>query len=52
MGGRRLQFVIYVPKGMKVTDINTIEDHIRVGVLEGHESIEWLSLERAKKKYG
>ena len=52
MGGRRLQFIISVPKGIKITDINSVEDKIKIGVIEEHESIKWLTLENAKKKYG
>jgi hypothetical protein len=52
MGCRRLQFVIYVPKGVRVSDINHLEEKIQVDVLEDHERIDRLSLENARKKYG
>jgi|WetSurMetagenome_2_1015567.scaffolds.fasta_scaffold709830_2 hypothetical protein len=52
MGARRLQFVIYVPKGVRVSDINTIEDHIQIDVLEDHDRIDRLPFKSAKKKYG
>jgi len=51
MTGKRLQFIIYVPKGMRVSDINKI-DHIQVNVLEDHQIIDKLTLENARKKYG
>jgi hypothetical protein len=51
MGGKRLQFIIYVPKGMRVADINHIEQ-IQVDVLEDHRRIDRLTLENAKRKYG
>jgi hypothetical protein len=49
--GRRLQFIVYVPKGMRVSDINHI-DNIQVDVLEDHIRIDRLTLENARKKYG
>jgi hypothetical protein len=51
MGGKRLQFIIYVPRGMRVADINHIE-HIHVDVLEDHKRIDRLTLEGARRKYG
>jgi hypothetical protein len=49
--GKRLQFIIYVPKGMRVADINHI-DHIQVDVIEDRIRIDRLTLENARKKYG
>ena len=49
--GKRLQFIIYVPKGMRVADINHIE-HVRVDVIEDRTRIDRLTLEQAQKKYG
>jgi hypothetical protein len=51
MRGRRLQFIIYVPKGMRVADINHI-DNIQVKVLEDYRVIDKLTLLNAKRKYG
>lgn len=51
MGGKRLQFVISVPPGMRVGDINHI-DHIKVEVIENYRCIDRLTLADAKKKYG
>jgi hypothetical protein len=51
MTGKRLQFIIYVPKGMRVSDINKIDD-IRVNVLEDRRVIDRLNLQNARRKYG
>jgi hypothetical protein len=51
MGGRRLQFIISVPKGMRVADINHI-DHIQVDVIEDRKRIDRLTYAQAKEKYG
>jgi hypothetical protein len=51
MGGRRLQFVISVPRGMRVADINHI-DHVKVDVIENYRKIDSLSLAEARQKYG
>jgi len=51
MGGKRLQFIISVPPGMRVADINHI-DHIKVEVIENYRCIDRLTLADAKKKYG
>lgn len=49
--GRRIQFVISVPPGMRVADINEI-GHVQVDVLENHRRIDRLTYEQAKEKYG
>ena len=51
MGGRRLQFIISVPPGVRVGDINHI-DHVQVDVIENRRRIDRLTLAQAKEKYG
>ena len=49
--GRRLQFIIYVPKGMRVADIDQIEK-LPINVWEDQRIIDQLSYSEAKRKYG
>ncbi len=49
---RRVQFILHIPKGMKVYDINRIDERIVVDVREGITRIDRLNLATAKKKYG
>lgn len=50
--GRRVQFIVHVPKGMRVNDVNKIDNRIIIDVREGIRRIDRLDLATAKKKYG
>lgn len=50
MGGRRLQFIISVPRGVRVSEIEKINE-LPVHVLEDHKLIDKLPYAQAKIKY-